>query len=157
MALEYDPAWNKADRIIDVLQGRGPPAWDFIDDLVWGTALPDSFSLWFIDYRITRSPRYQEPQRTTEQERGVGDKPKPPRVFYASDRRFVEVKEEQLGQWAGHDRMWDAGYEAPTEDLCTCCGSHEYVQRLRDELANVRNYEENVWHGSIGLLACEYL
>ena len=154
MALEYDPAWDK------VAHNTRGPAWDFIVDIVESTALAESFSLWFIDYRIKRSPRYQEP--TKEQAKGLGDKP--PRAFYASDRRFVEVKKEQFGQWAGHDRMWDAGYEVPTEDLCFCCGSHESVQRLRDELDNKWDYDENDWHGSrgvnwieYGLLACEDL
>ncbi|KAK0744359.1 hypothetical protein B0T21DRAFT_357689 [Apiosordaria backusii] len=155
MALEYDPAWDKVAH-----NTRRGPAWDFIVDIVWNTALAGSFSLWFIDYRIKRSPRYQEP--TKEQAKALGDKP--PRAFYASDRRFVEVKEKQFGQWAGHDRMWDAGYEVPIEDLCFCCGAYEFVQRLRDELDNKWDYDENDWHGSFdfhwieyGLLAYEYL
>ncbi|KAK4447749.1 hypothetical protein QBC34DRAFT_302564 [Podospora aff. communis PSN243] len=35
----------------------------------------------------------------------------PPRAFYAKDRRFVEVKNGQLGDWAEHDRMWDISLE----------------------------------------------
>ena len=154
MALEYDPAWDRLPR-----NSLGP-AWDFISDIVESTAVAGSFSLWFIDYRIKRSPRYQEP--TKKQAKGLENKPR--RAFYASDRRFVEVKEKEFGEWAGHDRMWDAGYEVPIEDICFCCGAYEFVQRLRDKLDDQWDHDENDWHGSrdlnwieYGLLACEYL
>ncbi|KAK3358420.1 hypothetical protein B0T24DRAFT_600127 [Lasiosphaeria ovina] len=97
-----------------------------------------------------------------EQSQGPGDKP--PRAFYASDRRFVEVKEKQLGYRAGHDRMWDAGYQVPAEHVTCWCGSQEFVRQLSDALDDIWDYEENEWHGSpdcnwveYGLLACEYL
>lgn len=86
MALEHNPAWDKV-----AYNTRGP-AWDFMVDIVESTALAGSFSLWFIDYRIKRSPRYQEP--TKEQATGLGDKPQI--AFYASDRRFLEVKKSSL-------------------------------------------------------------
>ena len=152
MALEYDPAWDKVPHFTEA------PDYDFISSLVLNTAWTKSFTLWFIDYRIKRNPRYQEP--TKEQGKGRGDEP--PRTFYASDRRFVEVKEKQFGQWAGHGRMWGYEVEVPMLDLCSCCGSHGFVNRLGEQLDN-ELYSETidlVWSGlnwiGYGLLACEY-
>jgi hypothetical protein len=129
--------------------------------LLWRN--PSRFGL-VIDYRIKRNPRYQEPEPTEGKEQAKGLRDKPPRVLYGSDRRFVEVEEKQLGRGAGHDRMWDAGYEVPTEDLCSCCGADKFVQRLRDELDDRLDYDESVWESyygvdfhwiDYGILACE--
>jgi hypothetical protein len=140
IAMEYDPAWD-TDRSL-------------IFGIVLKTASADPFYLWFIDYRIKRNPRYQEP--TKEQATGRKD----PTVFYASDRRYVEVEDNQLGAGANHDCMWDAGYEVPIEG-----GSKEFVHELKcelvDEYCHPYLYD---WEAPYDLdwvkyrlLACEYL
>ncbi|KAK0619869.1 hypothetical protein B0T14DRAFT_566674 [Immersiella caudata] len=152
------PAWDKSDHGYP----RRGPGWDFIIGVLWSTAKADkAFCLWFIDYRIKRNQRYQEP--TEEQAKGLGEKS--PRVFYASDRRFTEVEEKQLGKRAGHERMWDAGYEIPEDDDdCFCCGALGFVELLSHELDNHWDYDENWWLDCVdfswikyGILACEYL
>ena len=152
IAVEYDPAWDMCDT-------------SFIRGIASNTAPLGPFTLWFIDYRIKRSARYQEP--TKEQAAGPGD----PTVFYASDRRYVEVNSWQLGVWAGHNQMWDASDELPAEDPYIYSshprsGSGTFVDELEGELVDHCIYYEemdhlNIWGtlGEItyGLLACEYL
>ncbi|KAK0749331.1 hypothetical protein B0T18DRAFT_460310 [Schizothecium vesticola] len=150
IAVEYDSVWDGSDRC-------------FIGGIASNTAPVGAFTLWFIDYRIKRNPRYQEP--TKEQPAGPGD----PTVFYASDRRYVEVNSWQLGGWAGHNRMWDAGGEHLAEDPNEFSypyrsGSDKFVNELEGELVDHCIYYEemdhhNIW-GSLGeitygLLACE--
>ncbi|KAK4164697.1 hypothetical protein QBC43DRAFT_352792, partial [Cladorrhinum sp. PSN259] len=154
MAVEYNPA---GDKIRHYPQRARNPC-EFIDNLSWSTAVAEPFTLWFIDYRIKRNPRYQKPSQ--EQAKGLGDKP--PRVFYASDRRFVEVKERELGCLVGHERMWDGGYEVSGEDFCFCCGADEFVDQLEFQLDIKWDYDENDWVDGFdynwieyGLLACE--
>ncbi|KAH6843399.1 hypothetical protein B0I37DRAFT_393624 [Chaetomium sp. MPI-CAGE-AT-0009] len=146
-AFEYDPAW---DRI------HTNPGYDF--------SSAHAFCVWFIDYRIKRNPRY--PETTKEQAQELGGRPAT--VFYANDSRFVEVNERLLGRVKGHDRMWDAGYEVPTEedeDLCSCYGSGGFVARLQDYLDGEWDYYKRDWYSgnkavgwiTYGLLACEYV
>ncbi|KAK3937295.1 hypothetical protein QBC46DRAFT_416538 [Diplogelasinospora grovesii] len=158
MALDYDPVWDKAGH--DCWPRRD---WEFIGDIVENTARAEErFYLWFIDYRIKRNPRYQDQGPAGERAGGLGHEA--PRVFYASDRRFVEVKKQQLGYWSGHDRLWDGGYEVPADDLCPCCGADEFVQHLEYEMDGKWDHDKRDWHGldsyswnDYGLLACEYL
>lgn len=133
MALEYDPAWD--------MEVPG------FEDIVYRTAEAGALSLWFIDYRIKRNPRYTGLQNTY------------PKIFYASGRRFVEVEVNQLGGWAGHDRMWDAGYEVPTEDIYSCSDSYGFVKQLNTTLEYQREDIEYYYLNWVdyGLLACEYL
>lgn len=84
-----------------------------VSDFCWYDYLGISGTLWFIDYCIKRNPRYQEPTEELSKEPPES----PPRAFYASDRRFVEVKKEQLGHGGGHDRMWDIDYESSGRGL----------------------------------------
>ncbi|KAH6650518.1 hypothetical protein F5144DRAFT_637426 [Chaetomium tenue] len=130
MALAYDPAWD--ERIPD------------LNRMVYDTAEAGSFALWFIDYRIKRNPRYTGLEGSSK-------------IFYASDRRFVEVEVEELGGWAGHDRMWDAGYEVPTKDIYLRSCSYGFVEQLSDMLDDKRGHMEGYdlnWV-DYGLLACE--
>jgi hypothetical protein len=160
MALEYDPAWDIEDVETHPLR-YDRSFWLLIANIVYNTAMAGPFSLWFIDYRIKRNPRYQEPAET--QSKALGDDTR--RTFYASDRRFVEVKEKDLGDGAArHDRMWDNGYEEPTADLRSYSGSPEFVQALDvhlDALLEEVSRGGRVFPGldrvEYGLLACEYL
>lgn len=153
-ALEYDPAWDEVSR---------GPVCEFIADIVWKTSVTGSFSLWLIDYRIKRNSRYREPTAEGQTKDGLGDRP--PKIFYASDRRFVELGNQQIGNWAGHSRMWDAGYELSDEDPCFFVnGADGFVQAVRDKLDDRWNYEEHYWYDGMdvdwvayGLLACEPL
>ncbi|KAK1754245.1 hypothetical protein QBC47DRAFT_303028, partial [Echria macrotheca] len=151
IALEYNPSWegvghkNTPEHAADLVLQNAP-----------NVARTDSWTLWFIDYRIKRSPRYLEPAQ--EQADGVRDIP--PRVFHASDRKFVEVKEGELGHWVGHDRMWDAGCKGSVGDFASSCSSR-FVQRLREICeswyANDRSRLPDFDWVECGLLACEFL
>lgn len=148
MAVEYDPAWDRSDM-----------SW-IVDWIVSNTAPAGPFTLWFIDHRIKRNPRYQAT--------GLGDESQT--VFCASDRRYVQVHGRQLAGWAGHRRMWDAGIELP-EDVDhfyshSWSGLDKFVHALASELTDYCIYYhesgwEDIWpaFGEIryGLLACEYL
>lgn len=148
MAVEYDPAWDRSDM-----------SW-IVDWTVSNTAPAGPFTLWFIDHRIKRNPRYQAT--------GLGDESQT--VFYASERRYVQVHGRQLAGWAGHKRMWDAGTELQ-EDVNhfyshSWSGLDKFVHALASELTDYCIYyhesgREDIWpaFGEIryGLLACEYL
>ncbi|KAK1836262.1 hypothetical protein QBC39DRAFT_339229 [Podospora conica] len=164
IAVEYNPAWDRGNHL-----KLSWHYWDFVVDIVnslcgGNTALD---TLWFIDYRIKRNPRCQEST--------VGDTwpPRemcPPReIFYASDRRFVEVLKDECGQEDGHDLMWDDGYQVPTEEypfVCECCGVHGFVNQLTTYWEDKRGEDESRdvgggWYMdtrlTFGVLACEYL
>lgn len=160
ITLEYQPAW---DKLFHYENGHYVPSGPEIHDIAWYTPEAGPFSLWFIDYRIKRNPGYQEPAEEQAKPKARGHKP--PRVFYARDRRYVEVNMKQLGRWVGHDLMWDADCELPTkDDCCGCCGAEVFVERLTDEMDYRWDYDENDWYDcrdsgwvEYGILACEYL
>lgn len=146
MALEYNPAWDTA-------------AFRLILDIVMATAEAGCPStLWFIDYRIKRNPRHQ----ATELE------DKYQKVFYASDRRYIEVDTDELGGWADHDRKWDTGREGPApDDLDNVYGSYPgaFIEQLDSNLDSYWDVSEDDWERGkenypwvkYKLLACEYL
>ncbi|KAK3291174.1 uncharacterized protein B0H64DRAFT_409989 [Chaetomium fimeti] len=161
-ALEYDPAWDKIRH--NGVEHRTP---NIVRDIVESTSMSYTFSIWFIDYRIKRNPRHDQ-EATEEQADKSGDGPAT--VFYANDRRFVEVKKGQLGRTKGHRRMWDAGYEVETKDdeePCSCCGSDGFMMQLQDfmdELDAQFASEDFYFPGApdciyitYRLLACEYV
>ncbi|KAK4143643.1 uncharacterized protein C8A04DRAFT_37259 [Dichotomopilus funicola] len=163
MALEYNPEWDRMAHNEHRRVFLGGPEAVLYFEIAYNTAQAGPFTLWFIDYRIKRNARYQEPAQEQAKPKAHGGKS--PRVFYARDRRFVEVEEKQLGRWTGHDLMWDAGTEVPTkDDCCTCCGAGAYVKRLMNYMETRWGYGESYGHPSRGLgwvqygiLACEYL
>jgi hypothetical protein len=83
--------------------------------MVASTASDGRFSVWFIDYRIKRNPRHQATPGRKAHEQGKN----PPKVFYASDRRFVEVKNGQLGKRPGHKPTWNRVDEGLFEKAVT--------------------------------------
>ncbi|KAK3321077.1 hypothetical protein B0T19DRAFT_487485 [Cercophora scortea] len=155
MAVEYDPAWDM------LACGTPERVQNLLVDMAWNAAQTGPFTLWFIDYRIKRSPRYQA---TEEQAKELRDYP--PKAFYASDRRFVQVKNEQLGLWAGHDKMWDCGYELNSFDDVPGYyhGALMFIANLEGEMTDRWDYDKNYWIEGLdlnwidfGLLACGYL
>ncbi|KAH6629911.1 hypothetical protein B0J18DRAFT_364326 [Chaetomium sp. MPI-SDFR-AT-0129] len=148
MALEYDPAW---DEVAHDSHHREGPAAEFIDDFAMSNGIEDHFTLWLIDYRIKRNPRYREFTTGKIKRPAV----KPPAVFYASDRRYVEVNRWDVERWAGHNSKWNAGSEAPREHFCHYCGPHGIIERIEDRYGDWSGPLGNVVYG--GVLACEYL
>lgn len=142
MALDYDPMWDKPVSLFK-----------YNPYCHGGTALAGSpFTLGFIDYRIKRNPRCQ----------ATGLEDKYQKVFYASDRRYIEVDTDELGGWADHDRMWDTGHKGPAVDGS---GPGEFIERLDSKMDCQWDYDENDWERGkenyswikYRLLACEYL
>lgn len=168
VAFEYDPAWdtvNHSPLDIPAYSSISTYGSRLLEDMVMSTAWEGQFSfVWFIDYRIKGNPSHQattgEDSDRLSNDQSWG--------FHASDRRFVQVKEGQLGWKAGHEKMWDAGYEIPTEESSWhCCGSAAFINHLDDEVEHKDNDDGDayLWGGPIydlervsyGLLACEYL
>jgi hypothetical protein len=161
VAFEYDPAWDTVNHHLPDFPSYGSR---LLENMIKSTASEGQFSfVWFIDYRIKRNPRHQ----AATGENAVGLDSEQSKVFFASDRRFVEVKEGQLGGEAGHEKLWDTGYETSTEeeDFCYCCGSEAFINLLDDKLELKYDDEADSCTGggpiydleriSYGLLACE--
>ncbi|KAK4451560.1 hypothetical protein QBC34DRAFT_423557 [Podospora aff. communis PSN243] len=126
--------------------------------IIFATAGAGRMTLWFIDDRIKRSPGYKKDPRAENTALA------PPREFYASDRRFVEVRASEIGCHASHGRMWDVvGCACPTEDECLdCrCSSFEFVDGLASELEDKAGFNSitgidiDIEWIAYGLLACE--
>jgi hypothetical protein len=84
IALQYDSAWGNFAR--EMSRGDTRVIHGIASDTVW-----QEMTLRFIDDRIKRNPDYKEDSRTEKTALA------PPREFYANDRRFIEVRESEIG------------------------------------------------------------
>ncbi|KAM5347838.1 hypothetical protein ACJ41O_007662 [Fusarium nematophilum] len=136
IALEYDPEWGYQVE-------RGGPPWNRIPIIeMLAEAAFDGYitdTMWFIDYSLKRKPTDEGKQPLKKGKEG--------RVFYAGDRRFVEVRDKGA---------WDYIQEAADGTLFD---SPSFIYAIESAMEDRWEWEsdDDEPRCSLGLLACEYL
>lgn len=143
IALEYDPEWgiqlekNPTHPILDTLFNVVKQLYEF------------SCTLWFIDYGLRRKPGV-----CLERMRREGRRKSEERIFYATDRQYVEVA-STTGMYFRD--VWEHYYEFEGENFAS---SFQFLQYLDDEIIDhsLSGPPDNPGTScSVGLLACEFI
>ncbi|KAK5651820.1 hypothetical protein OQA88_11688 [Cercophora sp. LCS_1] len=150
IALEYDPAWDKA-REEEQRYGSEPNIIGYLIPEIADSEQCVS-TVWFIDYRIKTNPAgWTDVGKDSE----LGEDGR--RVFWGSGRRYVQVLN---GEWPVTHHT-----SSENDDRYTYHGPWGLINELRDELSK---YEDGEIYGGecwshldhfieFGVLACEYL